>query len=345
MSDIKRKLATIERIKDIQPIPGADAIDVATVRGWKVVIKKGEFQINDLCIYIEIDSLVPKIPEFDFLKNSNYRIKTIRLRNQYSQGIVFPLSTLNIFGQPEREGLLFKVGTDVTDFMGITKYEPPIPASFSGVVKGPFPSYIIKTDEERVQNLDYNELKKYVWTETEKLDGTSGTFAISFNFSDGKIEVCSRNLNLQEDEKNTYWKIARKLDLENKIIKYMKDNDLKDFSTQGEVIGEGIQGNKYGIKGQTLRIFNMFNPTTFKYFDYDEITEISNKLGLETVPIIDQNFTLPETMDELLKHVEGHSKLRKIQREGSVFVANNFKGANGRLSFKVISNKFLLKNE
>ena len=344
MADIKRKLATIEKIKDIQPIPNADAIEVVTVRGWKVVVKKDEFKINDLCIYIEIDSIVPEIPEFEFLKDKKYRVKTIKLRGQVSQGIVFPISILYKFGQPEQQGIMIKEGEDITDFMGIIKYEPPIPAQLSGQVKGSFPSYLIKSDEERVQNLDYEELKKYTYIETEKLDGTSSTYSISTSFSND-FEVCSRNLNLKEDDKNTYWKVARELDIENKMKKYMKKHDMTDLVIQGEIIGEGIQKNPYKIKGQTIRIFIMFDPKEYKYFSPSEIVEAAKEMDLETVPIINDDFTLPNTIDELLEYVQGYSKLRKTQREGSVFVAKDYNEGNNRFSFKVISNKYLLKNE
>jgi len=345
MADIKRKLATIERIKDINPIPGADVIEVVTIRGWKVVVKKNEFKIDDLCVYIEIDSIVPEIPEFEFLKSSKYRIKTIKLRGQVSQGIVFPISILYKFGQPEQQGIMIKEGTDVTDFMGIIKYEPPIPAQLSGTMKGNFPSYIPKTDEERVQNLDYEKLKKYTYTETEKLDGTSTTILVAKTFGDGKVEVCSRNINLKEDDKNTYWKVTRELDIENKMKKYMKKHDMTDFVIQGEIIGEGIQGNPYKLKGQTIRIFIMFDPKEYKYFSPNEMVEAVKEMNFETVPINNTNFTLPDTMDELLDHVQGFSKLRKTQREGSVFIANEYTKDNGRFSFKAISNKYLLKPE
>jgi len=164
---IKRKLATIEKILDIQPIKNADKIEVATVRGWKVVVKKNEFKVGDWCIYIEIDSVLPPKPEFEFLANSKYRIKTRKMRNQISQGIVFPLSIL-----PHKMPFLSE-GTDVTDILQITKYEPPIPAQLSGISKGSFPSHSVKTDEERIQNLveNYEELKKETYIETEKLDG------------------------------------------------------------------------------------------------------------------------------------------------------------------------------
>lgn len=141
-----RKLASIQKIKDVQPIQGADTIEVASVLGWKVVVKKGEFQVGNLMVYCEIDSILPEKPEFEFLRNKNFRIRTIRLRGQVSQGICFPLSVLPTNFEIEE-------GKECTEVLEIIKYEPPIPASLSGIVKGTFPSFIPKTDETRVQVL------------------------------------------------------------------------------------------------------------------------------------------------------------------------------------------------
>lgn len=141
-----RKLASIQRIKALEPIEGADAIERATVLGWQLVVKKDEFRVGELCIYCEIDSILPEKPEFEFLKSRGMRIRTIRLRGQISQGICFPLSFL-----PAET--LIEEDSDVTEILGVTKYEPPIPASLAGVMKGAFPSFIPKTDETRVQVL------------------------------------------------------------------------------------------------------------------------------------------------------------------------------------------------
>jgi RNA ligase (TIGR02306 family) len=169
-----RKLASIQLIRSLEVIEGADAIEKASVLGWQLVVKKGEFQVGDLCVYCEIDSVMPERPEFEFLKPRGMRIKTIRLREQVSQGICFPLSILP-------DGIALEENTDCTDILRITKYEPPIPACLSGVVKGKFPSFIPKTDETRVQVLQqllskYRGEKCYI---SEKLDGSSATFYIN----------------------------------------------------------------------------------------------------------------------------------------------------------------------
>lgn len=98
-----RKLAHVEKIASIQPIDGADRIEVATVLGWQVVVKKDEFKVGDLCIYIEIDSVLPEIEDFEFLRDKKFRIKTQKLRGQISQGLILPLDALNNFGKLIKE--------------------------------------------------------------------------------------------------------------------------------------------------------------------------------------------------------------------------------------------------
>lgn len=331
-----RKLATIAKVEMVAPIEGADAIEVVTIRGWKVVTKKNEFKPGDFCVYCEIDSVLPEKEEFEFLRKVNFRIKTIRLRGQVSQGIVFPLTVL-----PTDVEIV--EGTDVTDILGVTKWEPAIPASLGGNAKGYFPSHSIKTDEERVQNLvdKYEELKKHKYFATEKVDGSSTTYFLK----DEVFGVCSRNLELQETEDNTFWKVARQLDIEGKMRSYAEKLGLTNFNLQGELLGEGIQKNKYGLKGHTVRFFRSFNIDAFEFFDYEVFINMIDEMGLQTVPVLGI-VELPETVDGLLEFVEGKSQLNpKTEREGIVFVSTEFVPKfNGRLSFKGISNKFLLKN-
>jgi len=335
-----RKLASIRVISDIKPIEGADMIELAIVDGWKVVVAKNVgHKVGDTVVYCEIDSFLPIREKFEFLRKSSYkkmgdqegfRLKTIKLRGQVSQGLILPMSVFGDFGWTAYEGL------DVTERLGIVKYEPPIPAELSGKVKGLFPSFLRKTDEERVQNLtkEYEQYKSlgrkfYV---TEKLDGSSATFY----YKDGVFGVCSRNLELLETEGNTFWKVARELDLENK----MRDFGV-NISLQGELIGEGIQGNPYKIKGQTVKFFNLFDIDLHVYHSLAHLDRALGIMGLKMVPIVDEFFNLPETMEELLKYAEDKSILNSnFDREGVVIRSND-----RTISFKVISNKFLLKSE
>jgi RNA ligase (TIGR02306 family) len=333
-----RKLASIKIIDGIQPIEGADMIELAVVGGWKVVVAKDVgHKVGDHVVYCEIDSFLPIKPEFEFLRKSSFkkmgdeegfRLKTIKLRGQVSQGLILPMSVFGDFSWTAYEGL------DVTEMLGIQKYEPPVPAQLSGIAKGLFPSFIRKTDEERVQNLakEYEGWKSQEFYVTEKLDGSSSTFY----YKDGVFGVCSRNLELLETEGNTFWKVARELDLENKLSKLNVN-----ISLQGELIGEGIQGNPYKIKGQTVRFFNVFDIDNQEYYGLPNFLRTLDVLELESVPVIDREFLLPESVDELLTYADKKSELNpNFDREGVVI-----RSYDRTISFKVISNKFLLNEK
>lgn len=345
MKTIERKLASVRVISNIQPIPNADKIELVTVDGWNVVVAKDVgHKVGDLVIYCEIDSFLPIREEFEFLRKSSYkkmgdvegfRLRTVKLRGQVSQGLILPMSVLNppdtnIYVTPFE-------GLDVTEMLDIVKYEPPIPAELAGKVKGVFPSFIPKSDEFRIQNLtkEYEEWKyqsKHQFYVTEKLDGSSATFYVK----DGEFGVCSRNLELLETEGNTFWKVARELDLENKMKSLGKN-----ISLQGELIGEGIQGNPYKLKGQTIRFFTGYDIDKQERLNLRDFIVILELLGLQSVPILSIEFFLPDSVEQLLQQAEGKSVLNPdTEREGVVV-----RSMDGSISFKAISNTFLLKNE
>jgi RNA ligase (TIGR02306 family) len=322
-------------------------IELATVGGWNVVVGKDVgHKVGDMVVYCEIDSFLPIRDEFEFLRKSSFkkmgeqegfRLKTIKLRGQVSQGLILPISVVPITQFATAHDL--PEGLDVTEMLGIVKYEPPIPAELSGKVKGLFPSFIPKTDEERIQNLtkEYGEWKhqsKHQFYVTEKLDGSSATYYIK----DGEFGVCSRNLELLETEGNTFWKVARELNLEEN----MKATG-KNISLQGELIGEGIQGNPYKIKGQTVRFFTGFDIDKYQRISFPELVVMLSDMGLQYVPILNQKlgFVLPETVEDMLKYAEAKSVLNdKTEREGVVV-----RSMDGTISFKAISNKFLLNEK
>jgi RNA ligase (TIGR02306 family) len=335
---MERKLASIRKISDIQPIEGADMIELAIVDGWKVVVAKNVgHKVNDLVVYCEIDSFLPIKEEFEFLRKGSYkkmvdgtegfRLRTIKLRGQVSQGLILPIHVLPLLE-------MVSEGQDVTEMLGIVKYEPPIPAELAGKVKGLFPSFLRKTDEERIQNLsgEIENWKDKTFYVTEKLDGSSATFY----YKDGEFGVCSRNLELLETEDNTFWKFARQIDLENK----MRDFDV-NISLQGELIGEGIQGNPYKIKGQTVRFFNLFDIDLQEYHNLSMFEGVCNRFGVEMVPILSKNFEMFDTVEDILEYAEGKSVLNpNFDREGVVI-----RSLDRKISFKAISNKFLLNEK
>ncbi len=326
-----RKLVSIQKIKALEPIKDADAIERAQVLGWNLVVKKGEFKVGDFCVYCEIDSIMPDKPEYAFLKPRKMRIKTVKLRGQVSQGICFPLSVLP-------EGVEIVEDFDVTEILGVEKYEPPIPASLAGVAKGRFPSFIPKTDETRVQILqdlldEHQGEKCYI---TEKLDGSS----VTYYMKDGEFGVCSRNLELLEDDENSLWKVARELDLENKLRALNKN-----YALQAEIVGEGIQKNTLKLRGQTVFFFNIFDIDAYKYLDFKDFMPLIEKLKLKAVPIVEEEYILDNDID---KYVEMSIRKSLINPqgwcEGIVIRSHTEQFIKGeRFSFKAINPKFLLK--
>jgi RNA ligase (TIGR02306 family) len=342
-----RKMASIQKILDIQPIPGADAIEVATVNGWKVVIKKGEFGVGDLVIYCEVDSWIPHSLA-PFLSKGQFprvydgiegeRLKTVKLRGQISQGLILPVTACNV--DVAYEDYAFYEGLDVSGLLGIVKYEPPVSAQLAGISLGAFPSQVPKTDEERLQNLttEWPVLSTYFYEVTEKLEGSSMTVGLV----NDEFVVCSRNLNLKEVEGNTLWMLARKYDIENLMRKAVVMNNLV---FQGEVIGEGIQSNHYGIKGQDFYVFSMYSITKGRYLNPNERGNFCCALGLKQVPVIAYTANPYDTLglksvEDMLGFADGQSTLNpKVLREGLVF-----KRIDGQEHFKCVSNKYLLKH-
>lgn len=324
-----RKLASIQKINDLQSIEGADLIERATVLGWHLVVKKGEFKVGDYCIYCEVDSILPELPEFEFLRPRHFRIKTIRMRGQISQGIAFPVSLL--------PNLPPKEGTDITELLGVIKYEPPIPIGMGGQTKGAFPGFIPKTDETRIQSVP-DVLTRAEGTEcyiSEKVDGTSATYYMR----DGEFGVCSRNLDLLETEKNIHWKVARQEDMESKLQGH-------NIAIQGEIIGPGVQGNKYKLATHELRVFNIFDIDHYVYLNYDELVAFIAEVGLSGVPLLQTCVLGEDGVDGLVALAEAKSVVySKIHCEGIV-IRSKVEQRDpelGRLSFKVINPKFLLK--
>lgn len=329
-----RKLATVRRVHAIRPIDGADRIELAEVDGWKCVIKKGEFRPGDLVIYCEIDSFLPIREEFEFLRKSSYkrmgdqegfRLRTVKLRGQISQGLLLAATVV---------GRTVELGEDVTDELGIVKYEAPIPACLNGQVLGGFPAWIAKTDEERIQNLA-EEYPSYLGTEfyvSEKVDGTSFTAYLH----DGSFGVCGRNWCYAEDDANSYWIAARKYGLPEQMPRLNRS-----LAIQAELIGPGIQKNRYAVKEPQLYVFNIFDIDASTYVEKQEMESLSRELGLGVVPFIEVRQP-PATIEEILQLAEGKSLLNPAtDREGLVWVHGS---GNDRISFKTISNRFLAKH-
>lgn len=327
-----RKLASVRTIDLIVPHKNADRLEVAILGGWPVVVRKGEFKAGDLVVFCEVDCLLPPRPEYDFLEKSCshtepdgtewYRIRTVRLRGQLSQGIVLPLTIL----PEELRGL--PGGAAVTDFLGIRKYEKPLSPQLAGVALGQFPHFIPKTDEERIQNLDIDELEGFFFEVSEKLDGSSCTVYAH----DQHVGVCSRNLELVHNPDNTFWKTAKDANALSAVREH------GEIAIQGEVIGPGIQGNKYKLNAHEFRAFNVYLIDEQRYMTQTEFVLYCAEHRIPTVPRLGR--LVVRSIAQVLKFAENASHLNdQVEREGVVLVRDF---PTGRVSFKAISNKFLL---
>lgn len=327
-----RKLASVRKILGTKDIENADNIQAYKLDGWWVVGKKGEFNVGDSVVYFEIDSWIPtelapflskgKEPrEYKGIKGE--RLRTIKLKGQISQGLIMP-NTYNA-----------EVGEDLTEQLGIIKWEPILNTHGNIKPKGNFPSFIPKTDEERVQNLvnilpTYREKYKN-WNITEKLDGTSMTVY----HNEGIVGICSRNLELKVEESNKYTDTVSELNLLEKLLKLNAN-----IAIQGELIGPSIQANKYKLSKPEYRVYKIWDISNQCYIRWNLVEELCKLLNISTVSKLsfDYNF-LDLDIDKMLEFAEGKSLLNiTTEREG--IVAQSIDDPN--ISFKVISNKFLL---
>jgi RNA ligase (TIGR02306 family) len=346
------KLATIQRIDSIREIPGATNIECVAVLGWQVVVRKGEFSAGDLCVYIEIDSLLPRKDWSEFLFKPNtedkqYRLRTIKLRKTISQGLVLSISIL----QDSEHKKIFLIGEDVTEQLGIEKYEKQMPGSpnsnWAGTRKGRhFPSFLRKTDEVRIQSEPWllENLKGKPYYITQKLDGTSGTY---FRYQ-GKFGVCSRNMQLLDPRtpkgfvknlirnfkiKFLHYKIPKTDVYWNLVEKYKIEDWLPEgCAIQGEICGPGIQGNKIGLERIDLFLFNIWNIIDQKYeFLFDGVDILNH------VPMIENGEEFNYTLDELLEKAKANYP-NGTPQEGIVV-----RSVDQTISFKVINNDFLIR--
>jgi len=344
----ERKLATIHKITAIKEIPGAESICGYEVGGWIVVDSIGKYEVDQLVVFLEIDSFVPTELAPFLTKPGHFpkvfegvegeRLRTIKLRGQISQGLLLPIKSIDAFktlSSGEDDSFDLCPDFDVTELLGILKWEKPIPAQLAGQVRGNFPSLVPKTDQERVQNLvkEFNGIfQEDTWSITEKLDGSSATFYLD---DEDVFHVCSRNLDLKEDEANSFWKVARKFQIED----IMRRNFMLGMAIQGEMIGEGIQGNQYKTQ-LDFYVYDMYNTRTGQYILPVQLKAACERLGLKHVPILVEATEIKEqTIQSIIDFAEGKSVLNGSEREGVVFKSNTVHDR----SFKSISNKWLIK--
>lgn len=365
-----RKLASIQKVVKVSPIEGADNIEMIQVLGWELVAKKGEFTVGQLCVYFEVDSILPETEWSEFLRPRKFRIRTIKLRGQVSQGLAMPLNILPNSDRPMKWG--YVEGADVTETLGVKKYDPQGDKEklilearktlFSKKIDGylkryswfrklvyrpsrdKFPSFIKKTDEDRIQ-LFPNICEQHGDTrfvKTEKLDGSSCTYFVTRNpikwqfWKPYVFGVCSRNLRLYS-KNNNWWKVAIEQDIEKKLINHAIAFGFKTVVIQGELIGQGIQDNKYQLKGHDFYLFNLIEDGHTKGIDMQ--SDFCARNVIKLCPVLDADYYLADTIHNEVIRAKGKSLIGSHPIREGVVIRNYFHN----ISFKVINPDFLLK--
>lgn len=331
---IMRKLASIQKVLDINPIVGADLIEAIQVLGWTMISKKGEFAVGDMCVMFEVDSVLPETNWSEFLRSKKFRIKTMKMKGYLSQGLALPLRYLGLSPDDYQEG------DDVTEFLGVVKHEPPAAdEGFSAPNnKTPFPDFVPKTDESRVQSAPQllKLLQGRSYSITVKLDGSS--FTATYD-KDGVFHVCSRNFSLNRPEDGTldkYWYVTQKYNLESNLRG-------ATVALQGELCGPKIQKNRLNLAETDLFIFNAYDWEKQRHYSPEELKNLCDYFGLKHVPVEESGDSFAYTAQDLLSKADGAYTGTKNRREGLVIRSND--GLEPRISFKAISNEFLLKEE
>jgi RNA ligase (TIGR02306 family) len=334
---MERKLVSIQTIESLAPIEGADQIVAARVMGWTVVVKKGEFSPGDPCVFFEIDSVLPDGPPWsEFMRPRGFRVKTLKLRGVLSQGLALPVSILG--------GEVPEVGVDIRDRLGVTKYEPVLPDARE--VAGPFPAEVPKTDEIRLQSAlgVLDEMRGRDFYVTTKCDGTSATFFQPMG--GGSLVACSRNWALAPGP-NPVWRVAESLRLAEVLP--------PGVAVQGELCGPGIQKNRLGLSKVELRVFSVYDarPGAGRFLPLREFIAFCAEKGLATVPIEEvvegeAAARFEHSLEGWLERARGVYVGTKNRKEGIVvrpLAEAHSEALGGRLSFKVINNDYLLKDE
>lgn len=332
------KLASIEKIIKISDIEGADRIQAAQVLGYQSVIKKNEFNAGDLVVFIFPDSLLPRKPWNQFLwpkedqnpDGERVRLRGCKFKKQISQGLIQPLNIL-----PNKE---YKEGDDVTGDLDILKYEKPVPAQLAGKIRGNFPSHLFpKTDETNLCSYpravdEFVGLDCYI---SQKYDGSSMSVYINDDFS-----VCSRNLDLKEEDGNAFWKIARQFDLESKIRQFGFKACI-----QGELVGPGVNGNKMGLSELSFRAFNIYNIEQREFADFNTFIALCEKFQIPRVSVIWDGI-FDKDLDWLIELSKNQEYQKGYPAEGIVLrsqVPKYSQVLKERLSGKVINPIFAAK--
>lgn len=347
---MSRKLASIQKVWKTEPIEGADRIELAHVLGWQCVVNKGQFQEGDLGIYFEIDSFLPIRPEFEFLRSSSYKktdimgegfkLRTQKFRGQLSQGLLLPLTQ---FPEIPKNS---EVGTDVTEILSIRKWEIEEKATTGGTVIGMLPYDIPHTDETRVQTEPdliqaFKGLEYYIST---KMDGSSHSVGIDEN----GFHVTGHNYEYKDDGNSSFYNLVKERGYKEIMKKYAAEQGLNTFTIQGELCAPGIQQNRLRLKAPEWYVFTIRE--NGKRVGLKRMQDICKELQMTSVPVEEVDMDLPSkypTVDALLMRADGNYP-NGGKKEGIVIRPTEPIYCDliaAELSMKVVSNKYLLKND
>ena len=333
------KLASIEIVKRILPHENADSLELCEVLGYTCIVRKGDFVAGQPVILIQPDTVLPDTSWAEIFRKKSNRVKAVKLRGVWSFGIV-----LDPYQIPETKhnlkGLLIPdhTGNDISELLGVTKYEPPAPQDLSAA--GYLPTGLPKTDEERYQNLiselPYGENVDV----TLKIDGQSATYYCFRSQNDlgewnWETGICSRSLRIKPECDNNYTRIERKYNILEKLKAYCEYHNVA-LALRGEIYGQGIQAfdaNPHAKKPLDFAAFSIYNmdrheyegPNDFHYFE----KVCSSFVGpIPTVPTIERQVVLTPELIE--KYARGIDKIDGKRFEGVVI-------KYGKTSFKVIN--------
>ena len=345
-----RKLASIQRIWKIEPIEGADRIELAHVLGWQCVVNKGQFQPMDIGVYFEIDSFLPIRPEFEFMRSSSYKkndimgegfkLRTQRFRGQISQGLLLPVSAFPEIPQDA------EVGLDVTELLGVKKWEIEERATTGGTVIGTLPYDIPHTDETRVQENPeliqaFAGLEYYIST---KMDGSSHSIGLDEN----GFHVTGHNYEYKDDGESSFFELVKTRGYREKLETFAKENSLTKLTIQGELCAPGIQRNRLRLTKPEWYVFTVRE--NGKRVGLKRMMQVCEALGMDHVPIEEVGVDLPTkypTVEALLARADGDYP-NGGKKEGIVIRPTEpvfCPLISASLSMKVVSNKYLLKND
>lgn len=374
----QRELAYVVQIDNISPISGADRVEAATVGGWQVMVRKGQFEKGGPAIYFEIDSRVPAREPFMFLEKNDFKIKTQRyFKGKFiSQGLLMSaedvgwkvvggaiVDSKGVPHYPHNESRFLTAELGVTHSCpdGINPEVKPekrpffyhwlmrfsigrkilslFPSSHKGA--STWPSWVRKTDEERIQNIPEILQEPCLWIGTEKIDGTSATFTVKrFGLKKPQFFVCSRNICLNENSSiaKKYFEIAKRYKIQEALMEILHRDPELDFVTlQGEIYGKGIQKRDYSLEGTDFAAFNLITSKDGRFQPF-EMQKILSDFKIPSVPILGTYDFSAKSVEDVLGMAKGESKIDGGDREGVVF-----RSPDGQKSFKAVSNDFLLK--